>query len=93
MKVYEYLAGGLSVVATPLPSLRGAERPGLQLVARADFVAAVLRELDQFDEGAAADRASSVAGKSWTDRTRQAQALLAELRDRDGFVSDDDLSQ
>ena len=82
MKVYEYLAGGLSVVATRLPSLLGrTARPGLFLEQRETFTAAVIRELlDRFDEGEASARASAAAGKSWTDRARQAEALLAGLR-------------
>lgn len=79
MKVYEYLAAGLAVVSTPLPSLR---EPivGLCLAAPEDFVATVEKELAAFgDEGVEARRAAA-EGRSWTERARQATALVARLQ-------------
>ena len=44
LKVYEYLAAGLAVVATPLPSLAGATGE-VAIESGSDFVGAVLKEL------------------------------------------------
>jgi hypothetical protein len=80
MKVYEYLAAGLSVVSTPLHSLEGRQITGLH-VAQADeaYVEKVLYELTEFTEKQASVRASAASDNSWTRRTEQAETVLADL--------------
>ncbi|NKY39473.1 glycosyltransferase [Cellulomonas septica] len=79
MKVYEYLAAGLSVVSTPLPSLRHLDEPGLVLAQDAELVGAVRRAVGDVDEVAAADRRRRASDHSWTRRTGEAQDLLRDL--------------
>ncbi|WP_166660095.1 glycosyltransferase [Actinomycetospora succinea] len=78
MKVYEYLAAGLPVVATPLPSLAGLEDV---TVAHGDegFVAAVERELRQDDESARSARSVRAADHSWTRRMTELEEILEEI--------------
>ncbi len=67
MKVYEYLAAGLPVVATPLPSLRGVE--GIVTAPDAESTAARLEELLAADSPEArAERSRLAAGHSWDAR-------------------------
>lgn len=73
MKVYEYLAAGLPVVATPLPALRG-----LSGVTIARDVESAVRALEYLIGEDSAnrrrERSASTAGHSWSDR-------LAEIGD------------
>jgi glycosyltransferase involved in cell wall biosynthesis len=75
MKVYEYLAAGLPVVSTPLPSLEGVE--GLVTAADAPATAAALERLLADDgPGARAERARIAEGHSWDARIDEiAEAL------------------
>jgi glycosyltransferase involved in cell wall biosynthesis len=75
MKVYEYLAAGLPVVATPLPSLDGVE--GVVTAADADSTLACLEELlagDSPDVRAA--RSELASGHSWDVRVDEIAAAL-----------------
>jgi glycosyltransferase involved in cell wall biosynthesis len=77
MKVYEYLAAGLPVVATPLPAL-----DGVADVVTADgpseFVAAIARLLEREDRGAREARSRRARSHSWEARLDElAEALDA----------------
>jgi glycosyltransferase involved in cell wall biosynthesis len=75
MKVYEYLAAGLPVVSTPLPSLEGVE--GLVTANDAPATAAAIEQL-LADDGpeARAERARIAEGHSWDARIDEiAEAL------------------
>jgi glycosyltransferase involved in cell wall biosynthesis len=75
MKVYEYLAAGLPVVATPLPSLRGVE--GIATAADAESTAARLEELLAADTPEArAERSRLASGHSWDARVDEIAAVL-----------------
>jgi glycosyltransferase involved in cell wall biosynthesis len=75
MKVYEYLAAGLPVFATPLPALDGVD--GVEVVATTDeLVVAIERELalDKPPRRAARSQAASV--HSWEARIEEIEAAL-----------------
>ncbi|MDQ6751486.1 MAG: glycosyltransferase [Actinomycetota bacterium] len=70
MKVYEYLAAGLGVVATPLPSL--AEVEGIETAADAGAMAACLTALiDEDSPERRAQRSRLAAGHSWDARLEE----------------------
>jgi glycosyltransferase involved in cell wall biosynthesis len=74
MKVYEYLAAGCPVVATPLPALRG--EPAVVTAPDAgSFVAAVQRALAEPLERAA-QRADHAAAHSWEARIAEIDRAL-----------------
>ena len=75
MKVYEYLAAGLPVVSTPLPSLQGVE--GLVTADDAPATAAAIERLLAEDgPQARAERARIAEGHSWDARIDEiAEAL------------------
>ncbi len=77
MKVYEYLAAGLGVVATPLPSLEGVE--GIEIAADAAAMAARLTAMIEEDSpGRRSQRSRLAAGHSWDARLEEiAQAVNA----------------
>ncbi|MHB8060727.1 MAG: glycosyltransferase [Gaiellaceae bacterium] len=77
MKVYEYLAAGLPVVSTPLPSL--AEVAEISFAAGAEETAAALDRLlaaDSDEQRRARSRAA--AGHSWQARIAEIDHALAE---------------
>lgn len=75
MKVYEYLAAGLPVLATPLPALEGVD--GVERVADADeLIAAVERELDLDDPQRRRQRSEAAAAHSWGARIEEIEAAL-----------------
>lgn len=82
MKVYEYLAAGLPVVSTALPSLGGVE-----LVARAggaaELAERVERELAADDEEARRARSKRAAAHSWDARMAEIAAAIGALERRD----------
>ncbi len=78
MKVYEYLAAGLPVVATPLPAL--AEVPEVAKAADADGISRLI------DEALAADgievraaRSQAAIGHSWERRLQEISEAIAAL--------------
>ena len=79
MKVYEYLAAGLSVVSTPLPSLTDQDILGLQVVENTEFSAAVSQAHDAFNEIDAQTRRDSAAPYSWSNRIKTAAGLVHAL--------------
>jgi glycosyltransferase involved in cell wall biosynthesis len=78
MKVYEYLAAGLPVVATALPALAG-----VQEIARAPgataFVAALDDALAHTSDAERAARSQAAAAHSWDARLAQIAAAIAAL--------------
>lgn len=78
MKVYEYLAAGRPVVATPLPALEGV---GEITVADgpAAFIAAVERELAEDTPERRAARSAAAARNSWDARLEKIGAALERL--------------
>ena len=82
MKVYEYLAAGLPVVATELPALAGVE----QVTTAADaagFLAALERELAADSPQRRAARSAAAAAHSWDERLREiARAIEARPQGR-----------
>ena len=78
MKVYEYLAAGLPVVATPLPSLAGVNE--ISFAASAAETAAALDGLLASDsEGRRQARSRSAAGHSWQARIAEIDQALEEI--------------
>jgi glycosyltransferase involved in cell wall biosynthesis len=83
MKLFEYLASGMPVVSTPLPSLIGE----VEEVAFADSPAAFAKAIQTAagtgrasGEPAAAARQRYALGHSWNARADEALALLREVR-------------
>ncbi len=75
MKVYEYLAAGLPVVATGLPALAGVD--GVELVeGEVATVAALQRALDQDSVERRRARSVAVSGHSWEARLQEIGAAL-----------------
>ena len=75
MKVYEYLAAGLPVVATPLPALEGVE--DVVIAGDAEGMAAALdRELAADTPELRAERSRRAAGHSWDARIEEIEAAL-----------------
>ena len=75
MKVYEYLAAGLPVVAAGLPELAGAEGAALAS-GRDEFVNAVRAALA--DPGPAEERRRIARGHTWEARTAEMDRLARE---------------
>jgi glycosyltransferase involved in cell wall biosynthesis len=76
MKVYEYLAAGLAVVATRLPSLSDVE--GVVLADGCEgFVAAIARALAEDSREHRERQSSAATGHSWEARLREIDDVLA----------------
>jgi len=77
MKVYEYLAAGLPVVATPLPALAEVEQV-VKAPDAASFQAAIERELAADGPDVRVQRSQEAASHSWDARMLEiAQAIAA----------------
>ena len=75
MKVYEYLAAGLPVVATPLPALEGVA--GIDTVASAEeLIASAERELSVGSPERRQDRSHAAASHSWEARIEEIERVL-----------------
>ena len=78
MKVYEYLAAGLPVVATPLPALEGVG--GVALAADAPaFAARLQEELESDSPERRAARSAGAAEHSWDERLREIGEAIARI--------------
>lgn len=77
MKVYEYLAAGLPVLATPLPALDGVD--AIETVGSArELVAAAERELAADSPEVRRGRSSDAASHSWEARIGEIEAALPD---------------
>ncbi len=77
MKVYEYLAAGLPVVSTPLPSLAGVGE--ISFATGAEETASVLEGLlADDDEDKRRNRSRTAAGHSWEARIAEIDQALEE---------------
>jgi glycosyltransferase involved in cell wall biosynthesis len=78
MKVYEYLAAGLPVVATPLPALAGVE--DVATAADAQGIAVLLEEAHAGDSPERrAERSRAAASNSWERRLEEIATAIAAL--------------
>ncbi len=78
MKVYEYLAAGLAVIATPLPALAGVE--GVQCAADPQGIARLLDEaLAQDGPERRAARSRAASAHSWDRRLEEIAAAIDAL--------------
>ena len=78
MKVYEYLAAGLPVVATPLPALEGLA--DVRLAPDAPGIAGLLDEALAGDSPALrAERSQAAQGHSWDERIAEISAAIEAL--------------
>lgn len=78
MKVYEYLAAGLPVIATPLPALAGVE--GIATAPDAAGFAAVLeRELAEDGPERRAERSRAAEAHSWDRRLEEIATAIERL--------------
>jgi hypothetical protein len=79
MKVYEYLAAGLPVIATPLPALAGVE--DVEIVTDADAaIATIERELASDTPERRRARSERALGHSWQSRIAEIEAALPETQ-------------
>lgn len=78
MKVYEYLAAGRPVVATPLPALEGVDEISVADGADA-FIAAVERELAEDTPERRLARSAAASANSWDARLAEITAELERL--------------
>jgi hypothetical protein len=75
MKVYEYLAAGLPVLATPLPALDGVE--AIETVGSAEeLVAAAERKLAADAQAVRRARSKDAATHSWEARLKEIEEAL-----------------
>lgn len=78
MKVYEYMAAGLAVVTTPLPSLKCVE--GLRSESGTDaFILAVSEELLRYSAQKTVMSRQLAADRSWVSRAEDARDLIARI--------------
>ncbi|MCF3940193.1 glycosyltransferase [Gordonia tangerina] len=80
MKVYEYLAAGLSVVTTPLPSLIGGDLQKLDLKVASthgEFIRYVISEIRDFSNRKVEDL--DLSGNSWESRITEIELILDAL--------------
>jgi glycosyltransferase involved in cell wall biosynthesis len=78
MKVYEYLAAGLPVLATPLPALEGLEEVGTVATAE-ELVSACERELTADSPERRRERSRAAASHSWEARIEEIERALGDL--------------
>jgi len=75
MKVYEYLAAGLPVVATPLPALQGVTEIAMAPDA-AGFVEAIEHELAKDTPERRRERSAAASAHSWDERMLEIAAAI-----------------
>ena len=78
MKVYEYLAAGLPVVATPLPAIRGVDAVTVAADA-AQTVAALERLMAEDDLARRAGRSAAASTNTWDARQAEIGAAVARV--------------
>lgn len=80
IKLREYLAAGLGVVATPLPEVRGYEPHVLIADSPERFVSGCERIMSSNSAEQRRARARSVAHESWEERVREISDLVVAVR-------------
>lgn len=76
MKVYEYLAAGLNVISTPLPSLESKEIVNLILAEPDNFGSSARQMCAEHNDGVIAASVGAASSHSWPARIRQAGDLI-----------------
>ncbi|WP_159105355.1 glycosyltransferase [Rhodococcus ruber] len=76
LKVYEYLAAGMEVVATPIASLSAAAPHGVRIAGRNNFADEVAKALDSWSVEEARKRTAAASNHSWENRIEQAWKLV-----------------
>ncbi len=79
MKVYEYLAAGLEVISTPLPSISDSAIFGMRMLSADEFAKGVVDAFNQFTEADANLRRLSAEPFSWSNRIADAVELINDL--------------
>lgn len=82
MKVYEYLAAGLEVISTPLPSISDKAIYGMRTLSSDHYTTGVVEAFNQFTEAGAELRRRSAEPFSWSNRIADAICLIDELSGR-----------
>lgn len=82
MKVYEYLAAGLDVISTPLPSLVHQVIEGLDLVDAGEFGSRASHLISNHNSIQVSKNIAAAEAHSWTGRINQASTLLENLRSK-----------
>lgn len=81
LKVYEYLAAGLAVVSTPLPSMTGLDLPDLErATGPEEFCRLVEAKLAWPDDDTVARRRAAAAANSWTRRRDEIRAIARSVK-------------
>jgi teichuronic acid biosynthesis glycosyltransferase TuaH len=80
MKVHEYLAAGLKVVSTRLPSLDALRLEGLILASPKEFRKEVISGLEEYSEEDASVRKRMSINNSWATRKLEAESLLKSFQ-------------
>lgn len=76
MKLYEYLATGLPVVATPTAELRRRTTPGLHLADGADEYAAALRRAVEIGDADRDEATAAARSHTWPEKARHVLELV-----------------
>jgi hypothetical protein len=79
LKTYEYLAAGLAVVSTPLPSVPEVDGAVVVAASRDDFVRAVIGHAAATNSDVHSSRVLLAAGHGWASRGEQARELVRSL--------------
>jgi len=78
MKLYEYLAAGLAVVSTPLPSVQQSECADIVIADGPGYAAAVAAASDKTSPGVIRRRIALAAANSWEHRIEQVLGVVDE---------------
>lgn len=79
LKVYEYLAAGLYVVSSPVPSVSPTEGHVDVQASHEAFVSSVLKGLSSAEESVLSERAQLARDHSWSGRGEEARTLVASM--------------
>ncbi|WP_427129494.1 glycosyltransferase [Pseudarthrobacter sp. S9] len=79
LKVYEYLAAGLRVVSTPIPSVEAIEGHVSVAASNQGFVLAVVSGIGPGDGNSLQERALLAKQHSWAGRGEEARELLSSM--------------
>jgi len=76
LKVYEYLAAGLSVVSTPIASVQASSPEGVALREPEEFGDAVVEALQEWTTDTGKNNSLLAQGHSWSNRLDQVWSLI-----------------